>query len=104
MTDHDQIESRFTAWDAIMTAGTFEDAYAALEESVHLLESGGLSLDQMTRCYEAGIRLSRRCNDLLKHAELQITMLEDSIAGDEDDEDDDEEAPDAGDFVDAPFD
>ena len=101
MSDHEAIESRFAAWNAIMTTGTFEDAYAALEESVNLLESGGLSLDEMTRCYEAGIRLTRRCNDLLKQAELQITMLDDSIAGDDDDI---AEAGASDEFGDAPFD
>ncbi len=86
MTINDDLSQRFLAWDAIMTSGSFEDAHAALEESVHLLESGGLTLDQMTHCYEAGIRLSRRCTDLLKQAELQISILEDSIADADDPE------------------
>jgi len=83
VTTSNDLSQRFLAWDAIMASGTFEEAHAALEESVQLLESGGLTLDQMTHCYEAGIRLSRRCSDLLKQAELQISILEDSIAGDD---------------------
>lgn len=99
MSDASPFDQRFLAWDAIMTSGSFEDAHAALEESVQLLESGGLTLDQMTRCYEAGIRLSRRCTDLLRQAELQIAMLEDSIAGD-----DDPAAPSSDTPDDVPFD
>ena len=98
MTDSAQLEQRFLAWDAIMTAGAFEAAHAALEESVQLLESGGLTLDEMTHCYEAGIRLSRRCTDLLRHAELQIAMLEDSIAEEEESAATPTDTPDDGPF------
>lgn len=66
-------------WTKLAESGDFESAYAALEESVALLETGGLSLSLMTECYEVGLRLSKRCNDLLRSAELRVSLLEQSL-------------------------
>ena len=54
----------------------FEEAYSHLEETVHALEEGGLSLAEATRLFEEGMRLARVCNELLSSAELRITRLQ----------------------------
>ena len=55
---------------------SFEEAYNRLEETVHVLEEGGLSLDRATRLFEEGMSLARVCNELLSSAELRITRLQ----------------------------
>ena len=55
---------------------SFEEAYSRLEETVHALEEGGLSLAEATRLFEEGMRLARVCNELLSSAELRITRLQ----------------------------
>ena len=55
---------------------SFEEAYSRLEETVHVLEEGGLSLAEATRLFEDGMRLARICNELLSSAELRITRLQ----------------------------
>lgn len=55
---------------------SFEAAYSRLEETVHALEEGGLSLAEATRLFEEGMRLARQCNELLSSAELKITRLQ----------------------------
>ena len=77
------IEERFTEWSRLAEDGEFEPALAALEESVTLLEDGGLALSTMTECYELGLRLSRRCSTLLRDAELRISLLDQSFADDD---------------------
>jgi exodeoxyribonuclease VII small subunit len=54
----------------------FEEAYSRLEETVHALEEGGLSLAEATRLFEEGMSLARICNELLSSAELRITRLQ----------------------------
>jgi exodeoxyribonuclease VII small subunit len=67
-------------WDRLCSAGTFEETYAALEQSVALLEQGGLTLADSVACYEAGVRLAERCERFLAEAELRISRLEESVA------------------------
>ena len=55
---------------------SFEVAYGRLEETVHALEEGGLSLAEATRLFEEGMSLARICNELLSSAELKITRLQ----------------------------
>ena len=55
---------------------SFEEAYSHLEETVHALEEGGLSLAEATRLFEEGMRLARICNEFLSSAELRITRLQ----------------------------
>ncbi len=70
----------FQTWREIAESGEFEPALAALEASVTMLEKGGLSLATMTECYELGLKLSRRCSELIRAAELRITMLDQEYA------------------------
>lgn len=70
----------FEQWRKIAESGDFEASLAALEQSVALLEQGGLSLAEMTDCYELGLKLSKRCSDLLRAAELRVTLLDREFA------------------------
>jgi exodeoxyribonuclease VII small subunit len=63
---------------------SFEDLYRLLEEKVSLLEQGGLSLDDSLSAYEDAVTLARKCQQLLDTAELRITRLRATIAGEED--------------------
>ena len=47
---------------------------------VRNLEAGQLSLDEASGLFEEGMRLAKRCNELLSHAELRITRLRSQFA------------------------
>lgn len=53
----------------------FEEAVAALEEAVRKLEAGDLPLEEAMRLFQEGVRLSRRCAELLDEAERKIELL-----------------------------
>lgn len=53
----------------------FEKALAELETQVHRLESGELSLEDALKAFEAGIRLSRDCQQSLADAEQKVRLL-----------------------------
>jgi exodeoxyribonuclease VII small subunit len=67
---------------------SFEDLYRLLEEKVSLLEQGGLSLDDSLSAYEDAVTLARKCQQMLDTAELRITRLRATIAGEDDVPDD----------------
>jgi len=54
---------------------SFEKAMAELECVVEQLERGNLGLDEALAAYERGIRLIRRCRELLQRAEQRIEIL-----------------------------
>ena len=53
----------------------FEDAMKELEKIAEDLEKGNLSLDESVSKFEDGMKLSKKCSDLLDTAEKKITML-----------------------------
>lgn len=53
----------------------FEDAMKELEQIAEELEKGNLSLDESVSKFEDGMKLSKKCSDLLDTAEKKITML-----------------------------
>jgi exodeoxyribonuclease VII small subunit len=53
----------------------FEAAMARLEEIVHALEAGNLSLDESLRVFEEGTGLLRHCTRRLEEAERRIEIL-----------------------------
>lgn len=55
---------------------TFEQALTRLDETVEALEAGELPLEQATSLYETGMKLARKCNELLASAELKITQIQ----------------------------
>jgi exodeoxyribonuclease VII small subunit len=60
------------ASDAVMR---FEDALARLEQIVHALEAGNLSLDESLGAFEEGTGLLRLCTRRLDEAERRIEIL-----------------------------
>ena len=57
---------------------TYEDGIRRLQEIVKALESGGLTLDESVKLFEAGAALSRFCSGELEKAERKITLLEEA--------------------------
>ncbi len=53
----------------------FEKALEKLEKIVQDLESGDVSLEDALKKYEEGVKLSRACQQKLKHAEKKIQIL-----------------------------
>ena len=53
----------------------FEDALQELERIVDQLEKGAVSLDDSIRLYERGEALKKRCDELLKNAEMRIEKI-----------------------------
>jgi exodeoxyribonuclease VII small subunit len=58
----------------------FETLYKRLEETVSRLEEGGLTLDQSIELYEEGMKLAKRCQELLRDADLKVTKLQEEFA------------------------
>ena len=65
---------------------SFEEAFQRLNEMTESLDDGGLSLADATARYEEGMKLVRRCNQLLDEAELKISNLKDSFESAPDEE------------------
>jgi exodeoxyribonuclease VII small subunit len=55
----------------------FEQALARLNELVGKLEAGELPLEESVAAFEAGVKLSRRCESLLDAAEQRLQVLSD---------------------------
>lgn len=53
----------------------FEEAMKELEKIAQELESGKLNLDESVKKFEEGIKLSKKCSDILDKAEKKITIL-----------------------------
>jgi exodeoxyribonuclease VII small subunit len=54
---------------------SFELLYNRLQEVTARLESGDLPLEHSVALYEEGMRLARRCQDLLSGVEQRIEVL-----------------------------
>ena len=54
---------------------SFEEKMKKLEEIAAELEKGDLDLDSSVSKFEAGMRISKECNEMLEKAEKKITML-----------------------------
>jgi exodeoxyribonuclease VII small subunit len=54
---------------------TFEEAFAAAEEAVDLLERGDLTLEDALRRYEEGLLAIQCCREILEGAERRIEVL-----------------------------
>ena len=59
---------------------SFEEALAELTRLVERLESGNLPLEESVAAFEAGVRLTRRCEALLDSAEQRLQVLSGSDA------------------------
>ena len=60
---------------------SFEEALKELENTVHRLEGGGLTLDESIALFERGMRLARHCGRKLDEAELKVSQLVPSDEG-----------------------
>ena len=54
---------------------SFEDNMKKLEEIATELEKGDLDLDTSVSKFEEGMKLSKKCSEMLEKAEKKITML-----------------------------
>jgi len=59
----------------------FEEALKRLGAVVEAMERDDLPLDDLLTRFEEGTRLARHCQEQLSAAELKITQLEQSAAG-----------------------
>lgn len=53
----------------------FEEAMKKLEQITAELEKGDLSLDEVVKKFEEGIKLSKECNKILEDSEKRINIL-----------------------------
>lgn len=53
----------------------FEESIEKLEEIAGQLEKGDLSLEESLKKFEEGMKLSKKCNDIIENAEKKITIL-----------------------------
>ena len=61
--------------DPALHGPKFEEAMTRLEDIVHALEAGNLSLDDSLRVFEEGTGLLRLCTRRLEEAERRIEIL-----------------------------
>ena len=54
---------------------SFEKSISDLEKIVKALEAGDLPLEKALEKFEAGIKLSRYCSEMLDEAERRVTLL-----------------------------
>jgi exodeoxyribonuclease VII small subunit len=59
----------------------FEAALAELEAIVDKLEKGAVALDESISLYERGEALKKRCDELLRNAEMRIEKITLSAEG-----------------------
>lgn len=53
----------------------FEEAMKKLEEIANELEKNDLDLDKAVEEFEEGMKLSKKCSEILENAEKRITIL-----------------------------
>lgn len=61
----------------------FEEAIQQLSEIVKALESGDVPLDESITLFEQGIKLSKKCTDILENAEQKVRFLQTENGTDE---------------------
>jgi len=60
---------------------SFEEALERLEEIVHEMEAGELSLDDTVKLYKEGVEMASFCGGKLNDALQQVTILNTSLDG-----------------------
>jgi len=73
-------ESAAVSKNIDVNALSFEQALAGLTELVEKLESGELPLEESVAAFEQGVKLSRRCEQLLDQADQRLQVLDDNTA------------------------
>lgn len=84
-----ELADDLASWRTALERGTFEEVSEALEGVVACLERGQLRLEESLTCYELGVKLAERCAADLASAELRVSRLTGTSAGEDpwDDED-----------------
>lgn len=54
---------------------TFETSIVKLEKIVERLETEELGLEESLRLFEEGVKVSKKCEESLKNAELKVKQL-----------------------------
>lgn len=54
---------------------SFEESMQSLEDIVHKLEGGSLTLDESIKMFEEGVRHTNICNEYLKDARMKVEIL-----------------------------
>ena len=54
---------------------SFEEKLNRLQEIANALEKGDLSLEEMLKAFEEGIKVYRECNTILESTEAKIQIL-----------------------------
>ena len=57
-----------------MEEKSFEENMEQLEKIVTELEKGDLNLDESVKKFEQGMKISKKCNDILENAEKNFTI------------------------------
>jgi exodeoxyribonuclease VII small subunit len=76
MSDHIATDAAIDQLEQLVKSHDFEAVHAGLTESVRLLETPGIGLNQSIRIYEVGRALADRCQTLLDAAELRVSQLD----------------------------
>lgn len=85
----DPLARELDVWREALGNGSFEETSDALEAVVARLEIGHLRLEDALTCYEIGVQLAERCEEILADAELRVSRLSPlGIADDDWDPDD----------------
>lgn len=58
-----------------MEEKSFEELMKSLEEIASQLEKGDLNLEESILKFEEGMKLSKKCNEIIENAEKKITIL-----------------------------
>lgn len=58
-----------------MSELNFEESMKKLEDIAEELESGNLDLEESLDKFEEGMKLSKKCNEIIENAEKKITIL-----------------------------
>ncbi|MBQ2468065.1 MAG: exodeoxyribonuclease VII small subunit [Clostridia bacterium] len=66
---------------------SFEDALKRLEETVKVLESGTVPLEESLKLFEEGVALVKLCNGKLDEAEQKVKILRKTADGEITEED-----------------
>jgi len=53
----------------------FEESMEKLEQIASDLENGDLNLEESLAKFEEGMKLSKKCNEIIENAEKKITIL-----------------------------
>lgn len=58
-----------------MEKENFEQSMESLENIVTELEDGKLNLDESVKKFEEGMKIAKKCNNMLENAEKKISIL-----------------------------